>query len=139
MPILRAVLMTRQAISPRLAIRIFLNMAPPQTARANGRKTNGKRPAGRLARSTPWFRSARPEARISSVARTAGRQAQLDAAGGRTGQRAERGPGDHVFVQRIGDQRTGGRTGDAARGRVLHAGRQRKGEKGEGDKGSAHL
>ena len=27
MPILRAVLMTRQAISPRLAIRIFLNMA----------------------------------------------------------------------------------------------------------------
>ena len=30
MPILRAVLMTRQAISPRLAIRIFLNMRRPR-------------------------------------------------------------------------------------------------------------
>jgi hypothetical protein len=34
MPILRAVLMTRQAISPRLAIRIFLNInGPPKNAK----------------------------------------------------------------------------------------------------------
>jgi hypothetical protein len=30
MPILRAVAMTRQAISPRLAIRIFLNIFSPR-------------------------------------------------------------------------------------------------------------
>jgi hypothetical protein len=42
-PILRAVLITRQAISPRLAIRIFLNMGVPSLAAGHARPACLKR------------------------------------------------------------------------------------------------
>ena len=51
---------------------------------------------------------ARPQAARSasgSVARVAGRQANFDAAGRDTGKAADDGPGKHVAVGRIGDQR----------------------------------
>ena len=75
--------------------------------------------------------SARPQAGIRSVA---GRQAQLDATGGRTGKTAEGSTCDHVFIQRVRDGRTSDSTGHATRRGVLQAPGQRKDEKREKEK-----
>jgi len=77
--------------------------------------------------------SARPKA-VRQARSVAGRQAQLDATGGRTGKTAKCRASDHVFIQSVRNGSTGDSTGHAARRGVLQATGQRKNEKGKKEK-----
>jgi hypothetical protein len=84
----------------------------------------------------------RPQAARSfsrSVAGVAGRQAQVDTAGGKAGHAAKGGTGKHVFVQRIRKERAASGTCKPARCRVLHAAGKRRGDKSDDDKRLPHL
>jgi hypothetical protein len=108
-----------------------LNIGLPLQAR----KMKGS--PGRFAQVTPWFKFNRPQA-VRSVAGVAGRQAEVDPAGGKASHSAKGGTGKHVFVQRIRDKRAASGPGKPARCRVLHATGKGCGEKSEDDKRLPH-
>jgi hypothetical protein len=86
-----------------------------------------------------WVRPQAARSVRGSVARVAGRQAKLDAAGRNAGKATDKSTGKQVAVRCISDKHTRSGTSRATRRGVLHATGQRGRKDGKEDKGFTHF